>query len=189
MPGPEGGTVKTKRQDKGSRGEFRRRTTSAARRSPRRRWWLTATSRRRRACRRTARSRRSRRRWARVCATSTAAFRSPSNSGTPRRRPRPRSARPRRASSGRCTTPCSKARRRRTRSGSSGMRRRPAWTCFGSAARCCAHAHSEKIRGVREGGVRSGVAAAPAFFINNIRHESSFGLATLLAAVQAVSGG
>jgi len=52
-----------------------------------------------------------------------------------------------------------------------------------------AHAHSDKIRGVRQGGVRSGVAAAPAFFINNIRHESSFGLATLLAAVQAVSGG
>ena len=52
-----------------------------------------------------------------------------------------------------------------------------------------AHAHSGKIRGVRQGGVRSGVAAAPAFFINNIRHESSFGLATLLAAVQAVSVG
>ncbi len=51
-----------------------------------------------------------------------------------------------------------------------------------------AHAHSERIRGVRQGGVRSGVAAAPAFFINDIRHESSFGLATLLAAVQAVSG-
>jgi protein-disulfide isomerase len=52
-----------------------------------------------------------------------------------------------------------------------------------------AHAHSEKIRGSRESGVRSGVAAAPAFFINSIRHESSFGLATLLAAVQAASGG
>jgi formate-nitrite transporter family protein len=52
-----------------------------------------------------------------------------------------------------------------------------------------AHVHSEKIRGVRQGGVRSGVAAAPAFFINNVRYESSFGLATLLAAVQAVSGG
>jgi protein-disulfide isomerase len=52
-----------------------------------------------------------------------------------------------------------------------------------------AHVHSEKIRGIRDGGVRSGVAAAPAFFINSIRHESSFGLATLLAAVQAASGG
>ena len=51
-----------------------------------------------------------------------------------------------------------------------------------------AHAHSRKIQTVREGGVCSGVAAAPAFFINSIRHESSFGLATLLAAVQAASG-
>lgn len=52
-----------------------------------------------------------------------------------------------------------------------------------------ARAHSGKIRGIRDGGVRSGVAAAPTFFINSIRHESSFGLATLLAAVQAASGG
>jgi len=52
-----------------------------------------------------------------------------------------------------------------------------------------AHIHSEKIRGIRDGGARSGVAAAPAFFINSIRHESSFGLATLLAALQAASGG
>jgi protein-disulfide isomerase len=52
-----------------------------------------------------------------------------------------------------------------------------------------ARVYSEKIRGVRNGGVRSGVAAAPAFFINSIRHESSFGLATLLAALQAASGG
>jgi protein-disulfide isomerase len=51
------------------------------------------------------------------------------------------------------------------------------------------HVHSERIRGIREGAVRSGVASAPAFFINSIRHESSFGLATLLAAVQAASSG
>ncbi len=51
-----------------------------------------------------------------------------------------------------------------------------------------AHAHARNVRSVREGGVRSGVAAAPAFFINSVRHESSFGLATLLAAVQAASG-
>jgi len=50
-----------------------------------------------------------------------------------------------------------------------------------------AHTHSERIRDIREGAVRSGVASAPAFFINSIRHESSFGLATLLAAVQAAS--
>ncbi len=51
-----------------------------------------------------------------------------------------------------------------------------------------AHAHAETVRSVRDGGVRSGVAATPAFFINSVRHESSFGLATLLAALQAASG-
>ena len=50
------------------------------------------------------------------------------------------------------------------------------------------HTHVEKVRGVRSGGVLSGVAGAPAFFINSVRHESSFGVATLLAAVQAASG-
>ena len=33
--------------------------------------------------------------------------------------------------------------------------------------------HAERIRDIREGAVRSGVASAPAFFINSIRHESS----------------
>jgi protein-disulfide isomerase len=51
-----------------------------------------------------------------------------------------------------------------------------------------AHVYTERVRAIREGGVRSGVAAAPAFFINSLRHESSFGLATLLAALQAASG-
>lgn len=50
------------------------------------------------------------------------------------------------------------------------------------------HAHADRVRGVRGGGARSGVAAAPTFFINSVRHESAFGLATLLAAVQAASG-
>ena len=48
-------------------------------------------------------------------------------------------------------------------------------------------ARARRVHEVREGGVRSGVAEAPAFFINSIRHESSFGVATLLAAVQAAS--
>jgi protein-disulfide isomerase len=48
--------------------------------------------------------------------------------------------------------------------------------------------HAERVQGVRSGGVLSGVREAPAFFINSVRHESSFGLATLLAAVQAASG-
>ena len=49
--------------------------------------------------------------------------------------------------------------------------------------------YAERVQDIREGGLRSGVEAAPAFFINSVRHESSFGLATLLAAVQAASGG
>ena len=52
-----------------------------------------------------------------------------------------------------------------------------------------AGAHSEKVQGIRDGGVRSGVEAVPAFFINSIRYESAFGLATLLAALQAASAG
>ena len=52
-----------------------------------------------------------------------------------------------------------------------------------------ARAHAGNVKRTREGGIRSGVAEAPAFFINSVRHESSFGLATLLAAVQAASGG
>jgi len=51
-----------------------------------------------------------------------------------------------------------------------------------------ARVHAERVQSVRNGGVRSGVATAPAFFINSVRHESSFGLATLLAAVQAAAG-
>ena len=42
---------------------------------------------------------------------------------------------------------------------------------------------------VREEGVRSGVVDVPTFFINSLQHESAFGLATLLPAVQAAAGG
>jgi len=52
-----------------------------------------------------------------------------------------------------------------------------------------ARVHAGNVKSTRDGGTRSGVMEAPAFFINSIRHESSFGLATLLAAVQAASGG
>ncbi len=62
--------------------------------------------------------------------------RSPSNSGIPRRRPRPRSARLRRASSGRCTTRYSKAKRARAKVNSRGALRRRAWIFFGSAVKC-----------------------------------------------------
>jgi predicted DsbA family dithiol-disulfide isomerase len=51
------------------------------------------------------------------------------------------------------------------------------------------HIHLTRVRVVREGGVRSGVVQVPTFFINSLKHESAFGLATLLPAVQAAAGG
>ncbi len=51
------------------------------------------------------------------------------------------------------------------------------------------HVHLAKIRAGRKSGVRSGVTEAPTFFINLARHESAFGLAMLLPAVQAAAGG
>lgn len=49
------------------------------------------------------------------------------------------------------------------------------------------HVHLARVRMVREGGVRSGVSQVPTFFINSLQHESAFGLATLLPAVQAAA--
>ena len=49
------------------------------------------------------------------------------------------------------------------------------------------HTHLPGVRSTWETGVRSGVHRAPAFFINSVRHTSSFGLATLLPAVQAAA--
>jgi protein-disulfide isomerase len=51
------------------------------------------------------------------------------------------------------------------------------------------HVHLPGIRAGQRRGIRCGVAAAPAFFVNLVRHESAFGLATLLPAVQAAAGG
>ena len=51
------------------------------------------------------------------------------------------------------------------------------------------HLHLAKIRARRKAGVRLGVVQAPTFFINSLKHESSFGLTTLLPAVQAAAGG
>ena len=50
------------------------------------------------------------------------------------------------------------------------------------------HVHLAKLRVAREGGIRSGVVQVPTFFINSLQHESAFGLATLLPAVQAAAG-
>jgi protein-disulfide isomerase len=51
------------------------------------------------------------------------------------------------------------------------------------------HVHLAKVRAGRKAGVRRGVVCAPTFFINSSRHESSFGMTTLLPAVQAAAGG
>jgi protein-disulfide isomerase len=50
------------------------------------------------------------------------------------------------------------------------------------------HVHLARVRAVREGGGLSGVVDVPTFFINSLQHESAFGLATLLPAVQAAAG-
>lgn len=51
------------------------------------------------------------------------------------------------------------------------------------------HAHRASLRAGRQEGVRSGVLETPAFFINSRRYRSTFGLATLLPAIQAADGG
>jgi protein-disulfide isomerase len=51
------------------------------------------------------------------------------------------------------------------------------------------HAHLAGIQAGRRDGARSGVVAVPTFFINSRRHQSAFGLSTLLPAVQAAAGG
>ena len=51
------------------------------------------------------------------------------------------------------------------------------------------HAHLKKIRAGRRAAVRNGIGSAPTFFINTERHSSSFGMSTLLPAVQAAAGG
>jgi protein-disulfide isomerase len=52
-----------------------------------------------------------------------------------------------------------------------------------------AHVNLAEIHARRRAGGRRGVVATPTFFINSVRHESDFGLATLLPAVQAAAGG
>jgi protein-disulfide isomerase len=47
------------------------------------------------------------------------------------------------------------------------------------------HAHAGRIRRAVAGGRRSGVHGTPALFINSVRYRSAFGVATLLASVQA----
>jgi protein-disulfide isomerase len=47
------------------------------------------------------------------------------------------------------------------------------------------HAHSNRVHEDFLSGVRSGVNGTPTFFINGVRHDDSYELETLLAAIEA----
>jgi protein-disulfide isomerase len=47
------------------------------------------------------------------------------------------------------------------------------------------HVHTKRVREDFLGGVRSGVNGTPTFFINGVRHDDSYELETLLAAIEA----
>jgi protein-disulfide isomerase len=47
------------------------------------------------------------------------------------------------------------------------------------------HAHTNRVREDFLSGVRSGVNGTPTFFINGVRHDASYELETLLAAIEA----
>ena len=49
------------------------------------------------------------------------------------------------------------------------------------------HSHAARVREDFLGGVRSGVNGTPTFFINGRRHDASYYLETLLAAIDAAS--
>jgi protein-disulfide isomerase len=46
------------------------------------------------------------------------------------------------------------------------------------------HRHAERVREDFTSGVRSGVNGTPSFFINGIRHDGGYDLASLLAAIE-----
>ena len=47
------------------------------------------------------------------------------------------------------------------------------------------HAYANRVREDFLSGVRSGVNGTPTFFINGVRHDESYELETLLAAIEA----
>ena len=47
-----------------------------------------------------------------------------------------------------------------------------------------AHVHAKRVREDFLSGVRSGVNGTPTFFINGVRHDASYALETLLAAIE-----
>ncbi|MFK3981856.1 DsbA family protein [Micromonospora sp. NPDC050397] len=51
------------------------------------------------------------------------------------------------------------------------------------------HVHLDRVRRDFVGGIRSGVNGTPTFFINGVRHDGSFELSELLAAVDQAAKG
>nr|MDT0660682.1 thioredoxin domain-containing protein [Micromonospora sp. DSM 115978] len=49
------------------------------------------------------------------------------------------------------------------------------------------HTHLDRVRGDFVGGIRSGVNGTPTFFVNGVRHDGSYALPDLLAAVDAAT--
>jgi protein-disulfide isomerase len=47
------------------------------------------------------------------------------------------------------------------------------------------HVHTNRVREDFLSGVRSGVNGTPTFFINGVRHDDSYELEALLAAIEA----
>ncbi len=47
------------------------------------------------------------------------------------------------------------------------------------------HVHANRVHEDFLSGVRSGVNGTPTFFINGVRHDDSYDLETLLAAIEA----
>ena len=47
------------------------------------------------------------------------------------------------------------------------------------------HVHTNRVHEDLLSGVRSGVNGTPTFFINGVRHDASYELETLLAAIEA----
>ena len=50
------------------------------------------------------------------------------------------------------------------------------------------HVHAARVREDFMSGVRSGVNGTPGFYINGARHDDSYGVATLLAALERAAG-
>jgi hypothetical protein len=64
------------------------------------------------------------------------------------------------------------------------MRSSSASTSRDSTFELATHAHADRVREDFMSGVRSGVNGTPTFYINGARHDSSYDISTLLAALE-----